>query len=85
MGTDDFANNFKKYSYRNLLSSDEPSTIKTAEASQKSIFLTTNSYSFLTVNENPEIVNPSQNPLNEASDDISEAAKSSLSFAPRGT
>ena len=60
---------------RNLSSSDELSTSKIAKTTQKSIFSTTNRYSCLTADDNPETAVPSQNLSNEASDDISEPNK----------
>lgn len=60
---------------RNLSSSVEPSTSKIAKTTQKSIFSTTNRYSCLAADDNPEIAFPSQNLSNEVSDDASEPVK----------
>ncbi|KAL4103216.1 hypothetical protein QTP88_018593 [Uroleucon formosanum] len=67
---------------RNLSSSDELSTSKISKTTQKSIFSTTNRYSCLAADDNPETAVPSQNPSNEASDDISESIKPTPSPPP---
>jgi len=73
---DDSANNSKKFGYKNLSSSDKPTENKIAKTTQNSVFSTTNRYSCLAVDENPEKAkHSSQNPSNVASDDISEPAK----------
>lgn len=55
---------------RNLSSSDELSTSKIAKTTQKSIFSTTNRYSSLAVDDNPEIALPSQNLSNDTSEPV---------------
>jgi len=69
-------------SRRKLLSSGEPSANKLAKTTKTSIFSTTNRYTCLATEDNPEIAYPPQNPSNEASDDISELVKPPLSPPP---
>lgn len=79
MDTDVFANDSKKYGYRNLSLYNEPSVNKIGKTTRKSILATTNRYSCLATDNIPEVTNPPQNPSNEASDDISESVKPSPS------